>query len=611
MNTFRLAGASVNQTPLDWENNVNNIISSIRFARKENVDILCLPELCLTAYGCQDLFLTKWLADEAQSYLQPIIDECEDILVTVGIPFYYNNLSLNCVVVIENKQIIGVSAKQHMARDGVHYEPRWFDPWPSNKKELISFLGWDVPLGDIVYDYRGIKIAFEICEDAWRDTRPAHNYKKQGVQLILNPSASHFAMGKTHERDDLVINSSKDFNCTYVYANLLGNDAGRMIYDGEILIAKDGCLLNRNKWLSFKPFNLIYSDVDFDLPGSQYPAAPEFNRSKEQEFVQAVSLGLFDYLRKSHSKGFVLSLSGGADSSCCAVLISEMIKRGVEELGEEKFCNDIGRTDLIGRDLTKDLLTCAYQSTKNSSAETYKAAALLANELGAEFFNWSVDSQVKDYTREIETAIGKKLSWEENDITLQNIQARARSPIIWMLANLKNALLITTSNRSEGDVGYATMDGDTSGSIAPIAGVDKSFIRKWLVWAETHLGYANLKYINSLTPTAELRPPGSSQSDEKDLMPYDLLLHIERLAIKDKKSPTEIFKLLRDIVEYEEHYLKTSIKKFFTLWAKNQWKRERLAPSFHLDDFSVDPKSWGRYPILCNPYLNEIKKLDD
>ncbi|MDH5598479.1 MAG: NAD+ synthetase, partial [Cyclobacteriaceae bacterium] len=153
MKTFRLAGASVNQTPLDWKNNVDNIIASIRSAKKEKVDILCLPELCLTAYGCQDLFLSKWLADEAQSYLQPIIDECEEILVTVGLPLYHNNLSLNCVVVIENKKIIGISAKQHMARDGVHYEPRWFDPWPAHKKEMISFLGSEVLLGDIIYDF--------------------------------------------------------------------------------------------------------------------------------------------------------------------------------------------------------------------------------------------------------------------------------------------------------------------------------------------------------------------------------------------------------------------------------------------------------------------------
>ena len=611
MKTFRLAGASVNQTPLDWKNNVDNIIASIRSAKKEKVDILCLPELCLTAYGCQDLFLSKWLADEAQSYLQPIIDECEEILVTVGLPLYHNNLSLNCVVVIENKKIIGISAKQHMARDGVHYEPRWFDPWPAHKKEMISFLGSEVLLGDIIYDFKGIKIAFEICEDAWRDTRPAHNYKKQGVHLILNPSASHFAMGKTHDRDDLVINSSKDFNCTYVYANLLGNDAGRMIYDGEILIAKEGNLINRNKWLSFKPYNLIFSDIDFDLPGNKHNTAPEFNRSKEQEFVQAVSLGLFDYLRKSHSKGFVLSLSGGADSSCCAVLISEMVKRGVQELGEEKFCHEIGRPDLVGKNLMKGLLTCAYQSTKHSSSETFRGAALLANELGAEFYSWSVDAQVNEYTNEIEKVIGKKLSWEENDIALQNIQARARSPIIWMLANLNQALLITTSNRSEGDVGYATMDGDTSGSIAPIAGVDKSFIRKWLLWAEKYLGYESLSHINALVPTAELRPPGNGQSDEKDLMPYDLLLQIERLAIKDKKSPREVFSQLNENGGYEPEYLKASVKKFFEMWAKNQWKRERLAPSFHLDDFSVDPKSWSRYPILCNPFIHEIKKLDD
>jgi NAD+ synthase (glutamine-hydrolysing) len=105
------------------------------------------------------------------------------------------------------------------------------------------------------------------------------------------------------------------------------------------------------------------------------------------------------------------------------------------------------------------------------------------------------------------------------------------------LANLKNALLLSTSNRSEGDVGYATMDGDTSGSISPIAGVDKDFVIHWLQWAEKNLDRSGLREVNALTPTAELRPQERSQTDEKDLMPYSLLVEIERLAIRDRHSP--------------------------------------------------------------------------
>src|SRR5690606_7153512 len=128
--------------------------------------------------------------------------------------------------------------------------------------------------------------------------------------------------------------------------------------------------------------------------------------------------------------------------------------------------------------------------------------------------------------RSIEQVLGRPVDWATDDIALQNIQARARSPIIWMLANIKNCLLLSTSNRSEGDVGYATMDGDTSGSISPIAAVDKSFLLRWLVYAEKELGYHGLSHVNRLSPTAELRPREQHQTDEEDLMPYEVLVDI-------------------------------------------------------------------------------------
>ena len=130
------------------------------------------------------------------------------------------------------------------------------------------------------------------------------------------------------------------------------------------------------------------------------------------------------------------------------------------------------------------------------------------------------------------------------------------------------------------------MDGDTSGSLAPIAGVDKPFIIQWLKWAETSLGYDSLSPVNALEPTAELRPPGNSQTDEKDLMPYEVLVKIERLAIKDRKSPILVYKQLSQ--EYGPDLTKSYVKKFYRLWSRNQWKRERIAPSFHLDDTGSD-----------------------
>lgn len=618
---MKVGGASLNQTPLDWQGNTQRIKIAINEGILQNTEILCFPELVLTGYGCEDLFLSGWLLEKTERILDEIIQVCENITVIIGIPLKYQGHVYNCACVIRNQKILGIIAKQNMAVDGVHYETRWFTPWKSGKVVNIDYCHDSVPLGDMVFDIDGQVIGFEICEDAWRKNRPAYSLRDRDVDIIFNLSASHFALEKTTERQELVISSSKKFTCTYVYVNLLGNEAGRMIYDGEIIIARKGKLLALNQRLSFKDINILSFDLKMDQTDMYVIQENHHEFTREKEFVQATSLALFDYFRKTIVNGFVLSLSGGADSAMCAVLVFEMVKRAASELGWNEFLKKINNEELIDRVRQLDtgkahkfvvghILTCAYQATENSSEDTYLAAQNLSNSIGAGFFRWNVDTAIAGYTTSIEKAIGRKLEWEKDDIALQNIQARARSPVIWMLANVKNAILITTSNRSEGDAGYATMDGDTSGSLAPIAGIDKAFIRRWLKWAEIHLGLEGLKKVNSMIPTAELRPPEYNQTDEADLMPYDVMVEIERLAIRDHHAPVEVYGILKQRKISEATSLKNYIAKFFTLWARNQWKRERLAPSFHIDDFNIDPRSWCRFPIISGNFQDELKELE-
>lgn len=604
---IKIGGATVNQTPIDWAHNTDNIIQSVRLAQSQQIDLLCFPELCITGYGCEDLFLTDWLAESAWAELEKIVPETNNIMICVGLPIRIRDTTYNGACVIHNKEILGIALKQNLARDGVHYEPRWFEPWPANNIKQIERSGRIINVGDILFECKGVSFGFEICEDAWRKVRPADNLVNHKVDLILNLSASHFAMCKSLSRDELVKKSSSKYNCVYLYVNLLGNEAGRMIYDGDILIARHGELIIRNHRLSLQPFVIQSCDIDFDDNNKEtYHPHPDITE-KNEEFTQATTLALFDYLRKSKSRGFVLSLSGGADSSCCAIIVTEMIRRASTQLGWGRFSELLNINVKSEKEAIQLLLTCAYQGTRNSSAKTFDAAKTLAESVGASFHHWQVDEEVDSYTSKIERVLNRPLNWDKDDIALQNIQARSRSPIIWMLANIKQAILLTTSNRSEGGVGYTTMDGDTSGSLAPIAGVDKPFIIQWLKWAEKNLGYADLALVNSLEPTAELRPAGSDQTDEKDLMPYQLLVRIEKLSIRDRKSPTEVYNILSE--EFDKTLLKASIIRFFRLWAKNQWKRERIAPSFHLDDINIDPRSWCRFPILSGGFQAELAAL--
>jgi NAD+ synthase (glutamine-hydrolysing) len=264
---------------------------------------------------------------------------------------------------------------------------------------------------------------------------------------------------------------------------------------------------------------------------------------------------------------------------------------------------------------TKVLLTTAYQATRNSGDVTRTAAKEIAAAVGAEHFELDVDALVVGYRALIEKALARPLTWETDDITLQNIQARVRAPSVWMLANVRNQILMATSNRSEAAVGYATMDGDTCGGISPIAGIDKNFLRQWLRWLESDgiegIGpVPALSFVNKQQPTAELRPQDEGQTDEGDLMPYPVLDAIEGFAIRDKKMPVETFERMR--VEWPDvppEQMRAWVIKFFQLWCRNQWKRERYAPSFHVDDKNLDPKTWCRFPILNGGYALELEAL--
>lgn len=610
---LKIAGATVNQTPIDWHNNTSNIIHAIEEAKGQGVAILCFPELCITGYGCEDLFLSEWVPARAWQEVLRIREVCENITVAVGLPFRFKGDTYNAACVIRDKQILGITFKQNLARDGVHYEPRWFTAGTPGVVSDYTVGSDRFKVGDIVYTVDGVRFGFEICEDGWRkERRPGYGLSKRGIDLILNPSASHYAIGKSILREqEVVTGGSERFNCVYLFVNLLGNEAGRMIYDGDIIISRSGVRLAANERLTFRPYELLICDVDFTSHQSE-PAPYEAEAIEtNEEVTRAIALGLYDYIRKSAARGFVVSLSGGADSGICAVLVAEMVKRASASLGWHRFCKTLSldEAEVNGEWKTAvgKLLACAYQGTKNSSAATFAAARLLATSIGAEFHQWTIDDVVEHYTTTIEKALGKTLTWQTDDITLQNVQARARSPVIWMLANVRRAVLLTTSNRSEGDVGYATMDGDTSGSLAPIAGLSKVFILQWLKWAENALDHSGLKAINGLQPTAELRPLERQQRDEDDLMPYPILVRIERLAILERKSPAEVCEAMAQ--DGDPQAIKAYVRKFFRLWAQNQWKRERFAPAFHLDDFNVDPRSWCRFPILSSGFEDELEKL--
>jgi NAD+ synthase (glutamine-hydrolysing) len=659
MKLIHVAAAVMNQTPLDWQHNVANVRRAIQSAREHGIGVLCLPELCLTGYGCEDAFHSTNTHQRAWTALQDLLLETRGMVVSFGLPVLHQNGLFNCAALAVDGKLIGLVAKRFLAGDGIHYEPRWFKAWPAGvRDDFTTPDGTSIPIGDIHFDIGGVQIGFEICEDAWVANRPGATLALHGIDLILNPSASHFAFGKLEVRKRFVLEGSRAFGVSYVYSNLLGNEAGRAIYDGGALIASGGKLVAAGPRFSFEDFKLTSAVIDVDATRMNQARTASFKPDlagdnklrisapfnwpqvtpdrtakpmavstwetsstlKEEEFLRAEALALFDYLRKSHSKGFVVSLSGGADSAAVTCLVSLSLEMALAELGVESLKAKLSHIRNLPekptpKALTAALLTTAYQATANSGDVTRSAARTVAEAVGATHLELDVESIHQGYLRAIEAALGRKLDWQRDDLALQNIQARVRSPGIWLIANLNNALLLSTSNRSEAAVGYATMDGDTSGGLSPIAGIDKAFLRQWLRWLETKgpeglHSIPALAVVNQQAPTAELRPADRHQTDEDDLMPYDVLDAIERAAIRDKNSPVEVFELMcSQFANFTPRQMGIWVERFFKLWCRNQWKRERYAPSFHLDDENLDPKTWCRFPILSGGFEVELAEL--
>ena len=648
---IQVATASLNQTPLDWAGNQRRIETVLQRARAEGVSLLVLPELCTTGYGCEDAFLGPDVAKRAWSMLMELVPQTKGMVVSVDMSVRRRGGPYNTACVVANGRIAGFAAKEHLAGEGIHYEPRWFKPWPNHQVVQLERDGQSYPFGDVFFDFSGVRVGFEICEDAWVAQRRGA-LDGHAMDIIVNPSASHFAFGKHEVRERLVLEGSRSMAVTYLYANLLGNEAGRVIYDGGCYIGQNGALLAQSPRLTFDESVLTTAvvdieasrteqvrttsfqadrtdpgakrvSVDFEFPRASMvrsePINPPWETSKhhkEEELMRSLTLALFDYLRKSHSRGFVLSISGGADSAAAACLVSLMVERALEELGPERFADAVGLApEASAKDWVAKLLCCAYQPTNNSGEVTRQAATAVADAIGATFYILDVQHIVDAYEGLIGDAVGRSLTWDQDDITLQNIQARARGPSVWMLANMRGALLLSTSNRSEAAVGYATMDGDTCGGLSPIAGIDKAFLREWLRWLETEGPFGMkpipaLHAVNVQAPTAELRPKESDQTDEGDLMPYPVLDVIECLAIGDKLPPADCLEVLTaEFSEYDQETLRAWVKRFFQLWARNQWKRERYAPSFHVDDKNLDPKTWCRFPILSGGFERELSEL--
>ncbi|MGJ4789661.1 NAD(+) synthase [Leptospira koniambonensis] len=626
MSVYRCTAVSLKTTALDFKGNREKILAAIQ--ANENSSLILFPELCISGYGCEDTFYFPWVWEQSWKSLLEIAKATSGKTVIVGLPFFQSPYLFNVTAVLQNGKILGLVPKQNLAQTGVHYENRWFTKGEESRNYAITPDGSELPFGSLLFESADFNFGIEICEDSWVQVRPGQYLVEAGADLILSPGASHFALGKQDVRKKMFSESSRNSSTAILYANLDGNESGRLIFEGGCMGIVDGNVKQEGPKLHFTDFESTHLDLDstelrsnrarnFRSSGTRefrsrgkglqrieiLPLKTQKNLNNSvqvsksdlfQDFTRATSLGLFDYLIKSKTNGYTLSLSGGADSAACALLVKAGILFSQKELGPKYF-------ESLGLD-PKNLLFTLFQGTENNSEQTKNSAKLLSEELGFTHAEITVDSEVKSMLEKISSVKGLIPNWKDHNLALQNIQARVRSPLIWLLANLNGHLLLSTGNRSEASVGYTTMDGDSSGSVAPLTGVSKEFILSWLmnVYEGKDIILPKINALEGIVhskPTAELKPLSEKQEDEKDLMPYPLLQKLERNFVYLGKSPDNLLETQEwsDSKEAEE-----GKKKFLKLFSASQWKRERLPPSFHLDEYGLDPKSSFRFPILSD-----------
>ncbi len=683
MNSYvRVSAASIRTKIGDFSHNRRCIVEAITEAvERQESDIILLPELAVTGYGMLDFFSSPDFNSCVIESLHRIVESVKglgdkidrDFMVALGLPVMVQGGQLfNGVAFISSKDgLAGISCKKNLAIDGIHYESRWFRAWPKGVTTYDDTYGCMV--GDLIVSLAGVRIGFEICEDSWVADRPARDLYERRVDIILNPSASHFAVGKYEIREQFVKEGARAFGAAYVYANLTGCEEGQAIYDAGCMIADQTGIIARGERFSFKDYSLTSSIIDITANRVIRNAASQtipphndancvlldfaFSKSKKPmssaelqvqwegdiyngdlEVLYAGCLGTFDWQCVKGLHGSVVSLSGGADSALVVGYEYLAHVTAFHELGLQRYKSRLLESGQGGQEvkevieslthsenfdtwLSKKLmpllLTTVYQSTDNSSDATAKAAQAIADNVGSAHHFWSIQKDVESFQSKLPSLDADSLN---NDKPIQNIQARLRMPGAWLLANVEQKALLCTSNLTEAWVGYVSLDGDSAGIRAPISGIFKTRVLRlnrliasgFKINNGTMICLPAFGVVNNLKPSAELRK--EEQTDEDDLMPFPLLEAIISANVREHRMPAGILEKLVMSKQFESYSVKSlaeNIKKAFILFSVSQVKRHKSAAGFQMEVESVDPKTYSRAPLMNHWLSHQLVKLDE
>ncbi|KAK9926365.1 hypothetical protein M0R45_023599 [Rubus argutus] len=688
MRLLKVATCNLNQWAMDLDCNMKNIKESIAKAKEAGAVIRLGPELEITGYGCEDHFLELDTVTHAWECLKELLvgDWTDGILCSFGMPVIKGSERYNCQVLCMNRKIIMIRPKMWLANDGNYRELRWFTAW-KQKDQLVEFqlpgeiskaLSQEsVPFGYGYIQFLDTAVAAEVCEELFTPIPPHAELALNGVEVFMNASGSHHQLRKLDIRLRAFIGATHTRGGVYMYSNHQGCDGGRLYYDGCASVVVNGDVVAQGSQFSLKDVEVVIAQIDLEavasLRGSissfqeqascktrvpsveaRYNLCQSFNlkmclssplkikyHSPEEEIAFGPGCWLWDYLRRSGASGFLLPLSGGADSSSVAAIVGCMCQLVVKDIasGDEQVKADAirighytdGQYPTDSREFARRVFYTVFMGSENSSEATKSRAKVLADEIGAWHLDVCIDGVVSALLTLFQAVTGKrpryKLDGGSNaeNLGLQNIQARIRMVLAFMFASLLPwvhnkpgfYLVLGSSNVDEGLRGYLTKYDCSSADINPIGSISKQDLRAFLRWAATHLGYASLADIEAAPPTAELEPIRSNynQLDEVDMgMTYEELSVYGRLRKIFRCGPMSMFKNLcyKWGAKLTPQEVAEKVKHFFKYYSINRHKMTVITPSYHAESYSPEDNRFDLRQFLYNarwPY--QFRKIDE
>jgi len=553
---IRIAMGQINCTVGDLKGNKDKILDYILKAESIGADIACFPELAITGYPPEDLVLKPRFVQENIDVINSISKNVGEMIVVCGFINQEEDRIYNAAAVMYGGSIRGIYHKALLPNYGVFDEKRYFKSGGE----------------PIVFSYGPIRFGVNICEDIWFKEGPTRLQAMASATLILNINASPYHAGKIKTREAVLTERAREHNIAIVYTNLVGGQDELVFDGGSMVVDRDGYVITRAN--QFKEELCIYDmpvphltkvydnqqkkarqwshriiEIADKIPVKDRPKVdlPHYTPlGPEEEIYNALILGLKDYVVKNRFKTVVIGLSGGIDSSLVCVIA----------------CDAVGSENVVG----------VFMPSRYTSRESREDVYGLSKNLKIKLLEIPIDSIFSAYL----DTLNPYFKGMDEDITEENIQARIRGNIIMALSNKFGWLVLTTGNKSEMSVGYATLYGDMAGGFAVIKDVPKTLVYGLARYRNSR-GIVIPERVLIKEPTAELKP---NQKDSDTLPPYDTLDAILKAYIEEDKELDEIVSMGLDA---------DTVKKVLRIVDINEYKRRQAPPGI-----KITPKAFGR-----------------